>query len=529
MSLVISENIKLPGISNEKGELNRLLNVLEELNGYSAIFVISDSFSRQKNLYKELSDGLSKSIKLIELKSSSEIMKVLESESSESESDEVFYVLGLDLQFDSLNPDKREKTLNILNNQLDDFIELNRPLVFALPIHLMNELKENASDFWEWHQGIFLFVNEFENKDLQLHFISDQFINIFGSETYQRKKELLTLFEAFIKEYQINQSQENLHSYLNYLGNVTLLYYELGDYQSALNHSYQQREQFEKLGNEFAMVIIWNNIGQIYQNMGQYDQAKGIYKRTLKKFKKVLRQQFMYRSLILNNIGCIDHLMGDDNEALRHCHHALGTIENNFNPLQTHLAPVLNLMGSVYLNLQNEEDALDCFRRILQICEKNGGLDHPYIAYMMHQIGKVYWNQQDYEMALNYFYRWIEKIEWYYGPDHPNLAMLILNVGEVYFELENYGKALSYFKWALQIREKSFNHLDDPDSAKILYDIGKANLKLNDINEAKAYLDSAKEIWEKKLSPDHPYLKEYKSEFEKTDQTSQTEEQKQST
>ena len=147
---------------------------------------------------------------------------------------------------------------------------------------------------------------------------------------------------------------------------------------------------------------------------------------------------------------------------------------------------------------------------------------------MMHQIGKVYWNQKDYEMALNYFYKWIEKIEWYYGPEHPSLAMLIFNVGEVYFELENYSKALSYFRWALEIREKAFENLEDPDSAKILYTIGKAKLKLNDLDEAKTYLDSAKEIWDKKLAPDHPYLKEYESEVEKTDQESETEEEKQS-
>lgn len=528
MSLVITENIKLPGIGSEKSELNRLVNVLQGLNGYSAIFIISDSFSRQKHLYKELSENLSKPVKLIELKNSSELIKVLESESADSKVDEVFYILGLDLLFDNLNPGKRENTLSILQNQLDDFIELNRPLVFALPSRLVSELKEEAPDFWEWHQGIFLFETEFEYKDLQLHFITDQFVNIFGHQTYQRKKELLILFEALVKEYQSKKSEDNLLYYLNYVGSVALLFFELGDYQSALDYYYQQREQIEKLGNEFALMFIWNNIGQILRYMGQYGYAKGIYKRILKKFKKLFRKQFMYKALILNNIGCLDHLMGDDNEALRHCHHALGTIENNFNPLQPQLAPVLNLMGGVYLGLHNEEDSLDCYRRILQICEKHEKLDHPYIASMMHQIGKVYWNQKDYEMALNYFYKWIEKIEWYYGPEHPSLAMLIFNVGEVYFELENYSKALSYFRWALEIREKAFENLEDPDSAKILYTIGKAKLKLNDLDEAKTYLDSAKEIWDKKLAPDHPYLKEYESEVEKTDQESETEEEKQS-
>lgn len=526
MPLVINEKIKLPGISIENSKLNRLLKLIEELSGYSVIFLISDSFSRQKNLYKELSGGLSKSIKLIELKNSSNLIEVLSSESSNSDPTEAFYILGLDLLLEDLNPEKKEETINILENQLDDFIELNRPVIFTLPISLVAELKENAPDFWKWHQGIFLFEEKFEYEHLQLHFICDQFINIFGLETYQRKKGLLILFEDLVKE--LSQSEENLLTYLNYLGNLTLLYYEIGDYQTALNYVFQQREEIEKLNNELALIFMWNNIGQIHQNLGQYNQAKGIYKRILKKYKKIFKEQYVYRALVQNNIGYLDHLMGDDNEALRHCHHALGTIENNFNPLETHLAPVLNVLGRVYLNLHNEEDALDCYRRILQICEKNERLDHPYIALIMHQIGKVYWHQKDYEMALNYFYKWIEKMEWYFGPEHPDLAIIVCNVGEVYFEKEIYSKALSYFKWALQIREKAFAHHEDPDSAKILYFIGKAKIKLNEMEEGKDYLDAAKEIWEKRLEPNHPFIKEYKSEIENIEQKPQTEEQKQS-
>ena len=520
MALVISENIKLPGKFVEKDEVKRLINALEEVSGYSALFIISDSFSRQKHLYKELSQNLSKSIKLIELKSSSDLMDILVTESYKSKENEIFYVLGLDLLLEDLNPNKKERTLNALQNKIDDFVELNRPIVFAIPPHLISDIKGNAPDFWEWQQGIFLFEEKFENKELQINFITDQFINIFGSEKYDQKKELLVLFESLIKEYQLHHNEENSISYMNYLGNVALLYYELGDYKNALDYCYQQRDHVEKSGNDFAMTLIWSNIGQILQTIGQYREAKGIYKRILKKYKKVFRNNFIYRALLLNNIGWIDHLLGDDNEALRHCHHALGMIENYFNPLQIHLVPVLNLMGLVYLALEEEEEALDCFRRILQICERNEGLEHPYIASVMHHIGEVYKNQKDYENALMYFYRWNEKVEKYIGPEHPKFALQLFDVGQLYFDKEDYEKALQYFKWALEIREKALKEIDDPDTAKILFNIGKTTLKLNDNNlaEANKYFENAKNIWTVKLTPEHPFMKEYQSEIEKLKQ-----------
>lgn len=525
MALVISENIKLHNKLGEEEEIKRLISALEGVSGYSALFIISDSFSRRKHLYKELSHGLLKSIRLIELKNSSDLIEVLGTESSKSKRDEIFYILGIDLLLEDLNPNKKERTLNTLQNKLDDFVELNRPIVFAIPIHLISDLKENAPDFWEWQRGIFLFEEKFENQELQIHFITDQFINTFGSEKYNRKKEFLVLFESLVKEYQLHHSEENSISYMNYLGNVALLFYELGDYKNALEYCYQQRNQIEKIGNDFAMALIWSNIGQILQSIGLYREAKGVYKRTLKKYKKAFRDNFIYRALMLNNIGWTDHLLGDDNEALRHCHHALGAVENYFNPLQIHLAPILNLMGVVYLALEEAEEALDCFRRTLQICERNEGLEHPYIALVMHHIGEVYKKQEDYENALMYFQRWNEKVENYYGPEHPRFALQLFDVGQLYFDQEDYKKALHYFKWVLQIREKALKGIDDPDSAKILFNIGKTTLKLNNNNlvEANQYFEDAKNIWKVKLNPEHPFMKEYQSEIEKLKQEPPTE------
>ena len=513
MSLTISEKIELTGRGTGEGEYERLLIELEELTGYSAFFVFSDSYSRQKHLYKKLSKELSRPVKMVELKKTTNPLEVLEKESAKSRGNEIFYILGLDLLLEDLNPDRKAETLTLLEDNLDGFVELNRPLVFAIPIHLISVLQKGAPAFWEWHQGIFLFEEEFEQNELQLTFVTDHFINLFGGVKYARKKQLLVLFESFIKEYQLSHDENYSIPYINYLGHVALLFLELADFEKALTYYHLQLERIQELGNEFAIGILLSNIGRVYQSMGQYYQAKGMYKRALKKCRKALREKFIYKALILNNIGWIEHLVGDDKEALRHCHHALGTLENNFNPNQTHFAPVLNLMGNVNLSLGDDEESLDCFRRILQICEKNEGLEHPYIAFIMHTIGKVYLLQHNFEDAIKYFYGWSEKIEGYYGPEHPQIAMHILDMGKVFFMQEEYEKALEYFNWALETREKAVEKMDDPDSAMILYYLGKTLLNQSRTEEAENYLNSALKIFETKLPAEHPVVKDCQSEI----------------
>lgn len=516
MPLTISEKIELPDQETGEIEYERLIIELEELTGYSAFFVLSDSYSRQKHLYKELSKDLSRPLKTVELKKTASPLDILEKESSKSQGNEIFYILGLDLLLEDLNPDRKAETLSLLEDNLDSFVELNRPLVFAIPIHLISVLRKGAPAFWEWHQGIFLFEEEFEQNDLQLSFVTDQFVNQFGGVKHKRKKELLVLFESFINEYQLSHDENYSIPYINYLGHVALLSHELADFSKALAYYHLQLDRIQELRNEFAVGILLNNIGRVYQSMGQYYQARGMYKRALKKCRKILRQKFIYKALILNNIGWIEHLMGDEKEALRHCHHALGILENNFNPNETHLAPVLNLMGNVNLSLGDDGESLDCFRRILQICEKNEGLEHPYVAYIMHTIGRVYLFQQNYDDAIKYFYGWSEKIEEYYGSEHPQIAMHILDMGTVFFTQEEYEKAVDYFNWALDTRQKTVEKMDDPDSAKIFYYLGKTLLAQNRIEEAENYLNSALKIFETKLPAEHFLVKDCQSVLGRT-------------
>ncbi|NIU01925.1 MAG: hypothetical protein GWN01_13730, partial [Nitrosopumilaceae archaeon] len=189
----------------------------------------SDSFSRRKNLYKEIKQKSTNPLKLVELKKTSNILEALEAESSESPPNELFYILGLDVLLEDLDQNKKKETLEILQNRPDDFVELNRPLIFAIPIHLVALLRTDAPDFWEWHQGIFLFDEKFGKQELLLHVITDQFFNLFGGETYQRKRELFGLFDSLLKEHQSSRAEDGSLSYIKNLEHIALLFYELGD------------------------------------------------------------------------------------------------------------------------------------------------------------------------------------------------------------------------------------------------------------------------------------------------------------
>lgn len=529
MSLSIRETIKLPDRFIGKSELERLTEALIAPNGYTAFFVVSDSVAQHQNLYSEIKQQLSRPVQLIELQKTSNILNTLHKELASSTSETIFYILGLDLLFEDLKEIEKNGTLDILQTQLDDFTKLNHLLIFAIPIHLIVTLQQNAPAFWGGKHGLFMFEERFESRELQLDFLTDSFFNFFGGDPFLLKRELLVLFEALNKEYQSHPLQETMLLYANNLSYTALLFYELGEYGCAIDCYSQLKTLIEPTGNELALMIITNNIANAHQNQGEYLEAKGIYKRILKKYKQAFREHYLYKFLVVNNIGWTDHLLGDNDEALNHTHHALGSIENNFNSYQIELTPVLNLMGTVYLSLGEFEEALDCFRRVLQICERKDDLEHPYIASIMHNIGMVYKEQGHYDDALDYFYRWLEEIEEYSSPEHPKMAQQIFNVGEVYLEKGEYEKSLRYFAWALETSKKTVARLYDPDTGKILHYAGKALRRQGKNEQAKEYFDSAQQILRTKLPSNHPIMEDYKAEIEEMNKDPQSEKQGEST
>lgn len=94
-------------------------------------------------------------------------------------------------------------------------------------------------------------------------------------------------------------------------------YYQLGQYDKAIEHYRQALAIIQKLGQEDKVAAILNNIGSVYEAWGQYDKAIEHFRQALAIAQKLGRETDV--ATYLNNIGGVYHDRGQNDKAIEHC------------------------------------------------------------------------------------------------------------------------------------------------------------------------------------------------------------------
>jgi tetratricopeptide (TPR) repeat protein len=494
-----------PNKPEENTEKERLINELGKADGFTLFFAICKSEPYIKKLVSDLKN-FKPTVEVIELNENDHLLEVLQKATSNSPKDSVFVIVGLDLLIDS-EQKKQDEILELLEEQQDEFIDFNRPLLFLISPPVLQILKDSAAEFWTWNKGVFNIESISTEFQPKFYFISDLFANVFRFGPYKKKIHFLRHYKTMLEGYQKSSSRNTVKLQIKILGKIALLHFELGDYHQAKDYFLKQLDLLSIEVNHLLAICTLNNIGKVYECLGSYEYALGYFNKALNRNEDTLKKKPYYRALLLNNIGWAYYLLGKKEDALSYCNEALEIGEKKLGLDDPRLIPVLYKVGNLHHFNKDEEEALEFFRRILQLTEKEMGVEHPYIASVMHSIGMVYKNQNNFADALNYLCRWMEDTEESLGPKHPLVALQINDIGKVYVELKEYDKALKYFRWALSVR-KEFMGTDDPFVGKIYANIGMTYLKKNEYDMARIELERALTILEMKLPEDHPAISE---------------------
>jgi tetratricopeptide (TPR) repeat protein len=488
------------------GDTARLVQNLQKASGFSLHLLMYDSPAILKRKLKELTDEFEENLKIVDLGKLTDPVNNLLSKISRSAKNETIAVTAIE---SCVYPGKDEINLDFLpdlNNRLFEIREHKRPLVFFVPIDLIDMIKEDARDIWEWRSGFYLFEESDEDRYETAMFLCDHFLGSLHSENYDEKLRLLNLYKTLKLEYASEHSENGVVHEHALLGKIGCVLYKLGNYRIAFDYFKKQLDFCEIIGNDKLLPPVLNNIGMVYSALSNYDEALSYLQRAWDIGGKTLRgDNHPNKAIILSNIGEVHFHLGNLQDAFINCRQALRMCEKRLGMRHPNLVPLINKLARVFREQKQFEDALDNYRRALHIVEKQFEIDHPYLAVVLQNIGMTYFSQEKYDASRRYMYRTVEITERALGPEHPYLGLLLNNIGLTHYHNDHEKWALKYFEWALKIRKKSIGPQDlligtiSNNVAKVYYNQGR-------YNEARTLLREAMEIYRLKLPEDHPEI-----------------------
>lgn len=230
------------------------------------------------------------------------------------------------------------------------------------------------------------------------------------------------------------------------LGNIGVVYMDLGDYPRALDFFFKALKVTEAINNKSGASYWFSNIGNVYAEQGYPEKALDYYFRSLK-------------------------------------------VEEELNN-KPGIATTLGNIGTVYDDLGEYEKALDYYSRALKLDEEGGEKDG--MATWLGNMGTIYEGEEDYDKALEYYLRALAIAK--ETGNATTIAVQLRGIGTLYSDMKKYEEAEDYLLQALALDENSGALLeimhDEQALNKLYSETGRYELALDHYKKYTAAKDS---------------------------------------
>ncbi|MDQ3190130.1 MAG: tetratricopeptide repeat protein [Bacteroidota bacterium] len=269
---------------------------------------------------------------------------------------------------------------------------------------------------------------------------------------------LLTIFffndfeKAFAQQNEIDSLkilltvESNDTSRINILNNLCVEYYNIGDFQSAMNFALKTFVLAEKVNYQKGRAKALITIGIIKKSQGNYLEALENLLDALKIREEIKDREGIAETYIL--IGNVYENQSNFSEALEKYSAALKIWEEQGN-IRGNAISYINI-GNLYESLDNYPEALKNYFACLSIMEKLG--DEKGIAYSYNNIGLIFEYQGRYAEALENYFASL-KIKKELG-NKEGIAISLINIGLAYAEMNNYKEANLYLSQGLELSKE---------------------------------------------------------------------------
>jgi len=223
--------------------------------------------------------------------------------------------------------------------------------------------------------------------------------------------------------------------------------YEVSEFQNAIRY-WEKALKAAITAKDFKnQGMILGNLGLVYRNLGQYKESIKYHKQALDITTKTGDTQ--KKGSNLGNLGNVYFQIEEYEKAIDHYEQALDIatkIDDNKNKENW-----FGGIGLIYKNLGKHQEAIKYHKQALRIAKKIGDVKGQGIR--LGNIGVVYKNLGQYQKAIKYYKQALDiaiKIGDFRGQEYR-----FGNIGVVYNNLGQYQEAIKYGKQALEIAEQT--------------------------------------------------------------------------
>ena len=300
---------------------------------------------------------------------------------------------------------------------------------------------------------------------------------------------------------------ESHHLVATVYNNIGIIYSRIGDYRKTI-HFYEKALAIDNMFPDKYLsekADLLNNLGIAYSGLGDNKKALELCEKALSIQKKLSGKTAVDMALTYNNIGYIHSWLGNPIKALEFYEQSLNLKQRILSPNHPSVAISLNNIGYIYSSQGNYSEALKCYEKAIVIQRTILGEKHSDVAASYTNLGDAYNRGKRYDMALDYYVKALDIWKGAFGTDHPNVAISYNNIGDIYLRLGDYQRALYYFSSALQIREKT-SGTDHPNTATSYNNVGGVYFYMENFSKAIEYFEKALVFQERTTDKDSPEL-----------------------
>ncbi|MDD3535657.1 MAG: tetratricopeptide repeat protein [Candidatus Cloacimonetes bacterium] len=293
----------------------------------------------------------------------------------------------------------------------------------------------------------------------------------------QNFQDLLPLMDKIIS---IPQLKESLY-YINKIEGISgQLAFDQGDFQQASRHYKNQLYLARKLGDDIAVRIALNSLGNIQLRWGKHKLALNYYKKA-KRIAEKGGDRYGYLKVI-QDMAILHRQSGDFERALEDYRTSYDMALAMGNKTQQEVA--LYNIGEVYFHQGELEKAEKYIKESLELALEIS--DMVGISFARDALGDILINQGKLEEAEQYYRANLlhqRRIN-----DRVGMAHTIGNLGNIAMDKDNYPLALRHFK---QYHKLSLQSGEQDGANRALASIGFCLIHEEDYEEALAYLQQA--------------------------------------
>ena len=251
------------------------------------------------------------------------------------------------------------------------------------------------------------------------------------------------------------------------------LYHLVGDFQKAIEYYLQSLSFAEGVGNRTLQGEIYENMGLTYYNLGDFKQAMECHKKDVSITKALGVRAKEGRAY--GNLGCDYYSLGDIKQATE-CHKQDLSVSKKLGDRAGEGRAYSNL-GCAFYSLGDFKQALECHKQVLSIAKQHGNRAQKGIAYC--NLGIVHSKLGNFKQAIEYHMQQLSIAKEL--KDKAGEGKAYGNLGIAYSGMGSFKQAIEFLEQDLNIAKQ----LGDRAGEGVTFgNLGNAYFGLGNLNQA---------------------------------------------